>query len=155
MKKPVNIGVIGGSACTSSCARIAYTLGKLIAREGWILICGGRGGVMRAAAKGASEHKGIVVGILPGVNKQEANPYVNVAIPTGIGYVRNFLIVRSSDYLIALEGKYGTLSEISFAFNDNKKVVGINTWKIPGIVPVATAQAAMAKIKSWIKDDET
>lgn len=154
MKKAINIGVVGGSVCTASCAKTAYTIGALIAREGWVLVCGGRGGVMRAASRGAYEHKGIVVGILPGMTRDEANPYVTVAIPTGIGYVRNFLIVRASDYLIAIDGRYGTLSEISFAFNDGKRVVGINTWKIPGVVRVLSPKAAVAKIKSFIKEDE-
>jgi len=109
---------------------------------------------MKAVSRGAYEHKGIVVGILPGMTKDEANPYVTVAIPTGIGYVRNFLIVRASDYLIAIDGRYGTLSEISFAFNDGKRVVGINTWKIPGVVRVLSPKAAVAKIKFFIKEDE-
>lgn len=147
MRKNINVGVIGGSSCTQKIKKIAFSVGSLIARQNWTLICGGGRGVMEAACKGACENKGITVGILPSDSTKEANQFVTVAIPTGIGYVRNFLVVRASDYLVAIDGKYGTLSEIAFALNEGKTVIGIDTWKIPGIVRAQSPQQAIRKIK--------
>ncbi len=143
----MNVGVIGGYECSKSIYRIAHRLGKLIASEGWILICGGGGGVMEAACKGAKETGGITVGILPSYEGKEANPYLDVKLPTGLGFARNILIVRVSDVLIAVDGRYGTLSEIAFALNEGKKVYGINTWDIKGINKVKTPQEAIKRIK--------
>jgi len=147
----MNIGVIGGYKCSKKDYKIAEELGRLIAEEGWVLICGGGSGVMEAVSKGAKEKGGLVVGILPSLTGEEANSYLDVKIPTGLGYARNILIVRASDFLIAVDGKYGTLSEISFALNENKIVFGLNTWNIPGIVKVKTPQEAIKKIKRIIK----
>ncbi|HDO19280.1 MAG TPA: TIGR00725 family protein, partial [Thermoplasmatales archaeon] len=91
---------------------MAEEVGKEIAKHGAILICGGRGGVMEAACRGAKENSGITVGILP-FSKEEANPYVDIAIETGLGNVRNFLVVKSADAIIAICGRWGTLNEIS------------------------------------------
>lgn len=149
MKRTLNVGVIGGSACSTSIKKIAFRTGLLIAQRGWTLVCGGGGGVMEAACKGAREAGGITVGILPGMKRDEANEYVSVAVPTGIGYVRNFLVVRASDYLIAIDGKYGTLSEIAFALNEGKQIAGLDTWDIPGVVNAATPEAAVKTIERW------
>ena len=126
----MHIGVIGAGQCSPSVERIAEEVGKEIAKFKAILICGGLGGVMEAAARGAKIEGGLTVGILPGVTPDEANQYIDVPIVTGLGHARNILVVRSSDALIAVEGGYGTLSEISIALKLKKPVVGINTWDI-------------------------
>lgn len=143
----MNITVIGGSRCSKKDYKIARETGMLIAQEGWTLICGGRTGIMEAACRGAKERNGLTVGILPSIDGKEGNKYLDVKIPTGLGYARNVLVVRASDIIIAISGKYGTLSEIAFAFNEDRKVIGINTWKIKGVVQVKTPQQAISYIK--------
>ena len=124
-----NIGVIGGSKCTREICALAYRVGYLIAKKNGVLISGGLGGVMECASHGAKDAGGITVGILP-YGKKEANKYIDIAIPTYYGLARNHLIVRASDALIAIDGFVGTLSEISFALNENKTVVSLHSWDI-------------------------
>jgi len=148
----MNIAVVGGHKCSKKIYQIAEEVGSLIAEQGWILVCGGRTGVMEAACKGAKKQNGLTVGILPSSNGEDANKYVDVKIPTGLGYARNILVVRSSDVVIAISGEYGTLSEIAFAFNEEKPIVGIDTWEIEGIKKVKTAQKAIDYIKREVKN---
>ena len=122
------VAVIGGFPCSPAEARLAEEVGRQLARKGAILICGGEGGVMEAACKGAQAEGGITIGILPGDNHRTANPYITIPIVTGIGPARNIIVVRSSQAVIAIGGGYGTLSEISFALKFNNPVVGLNTW---------------------------
>ena len=147
----MNVAVIGGYKCSKKIYKVAQELGRLIAREGWILICGGRGGVMEAACRGAKETGGLTVGILPSSDTNDANEYVEVKIPTGLGYARNVLVIRAADAVIAIDGNYGTLSEIAFAFNDPKPIVGISTWKIKGLKQVTTPEQAIRHIKRIVK----
>jgi len=147
----INVGVIGGYRCSRKDYNTAYHLGKLIAREDWVLVCGGGGGVMEAACKGAKEEGGLTVGILPSLEGDEANPYLDVKITTGLGYARNILVVRASQVLVAVDGKHGTLSEIAFALNEGKTVYGINTWDIKGVIKVKSCEEAINRIKRFIK----
>ena len=147
----LNIAVIGGSTCSKKIYTQAQELGSLIAKEGWTLICGGLTGVMEAVAQGAKQAGGLTVGILPGANPKEANPYIDVKIPTNLGYARNILVVRAAEAIVALDGKYGTLSEISFALNEEKLVIGIDSWDIEGIVKVKDPQEAIELIKKKLK----
>ena len=147
----MNIGVIGGYKPSRKAYKTAYELGRLIVREGWTLVCGGGSGVMEAACKGAWEEGGVSVGILPSSDERSANRFVSVKIPTGLGYARNILVVRASRFLIAIDGKYGTLSEIAFALNEGKKVVGINTWGIEGVVKATSPKKAIAWIRRYKK----
>jgi uncharacterized protein (TIGR00725 family) len=124
-----NIGVIGGSSCHNEICQMAYKVGYLIGKSGHVLICGGLGGVMLYASKGAKDAGGITVGILP-YGKEEANEYIDIAIPTYYGLARNHILVRASDVLIAIDGYVGTLSEISFALNEGKTVISLNSWKL-------------------------
>ena len=136
----VTIGVIGGSESSVDNYQLAYEVGKYIAGNGAVLVCGGLGGIMEAASKGAFENAGHVVGFLPGADKSEANPYVHLAVPTAMGLARNILVVRSSDALIAFPGSYGTLSEIALALNIGKPVVYMpGTWDLKKIAPVDSA----------------
>jgi uncharacterized protein (TIGR00725 family) len=122
------ISVIGGYPCSSEETQIAEKVGRELARHGVILICGGEGGVMEAACRGARAEGGITVGILPGDSRQNANPYVTIPIVTGIGSARNIIVVKSAQAVIAVGGGYGTLSEISFALRNNIPVIGLHTW---------------------------
>lgn len=126
----MQIGVIGAGQCSPPVERIAEEVGREIAKSKAILICGGLGGVMEAAARGAKLEGGLTIGILPGDTPYEANPYIDVSIVTGLGHARNILVAQSSDALIAVEGGYGTLSEIAIALKLKKPVVGLNTWDI-------------------------
>ena len=146
-ERRTQIGVIGGRFCRDKTARVAEGLGRLIAREGWTLICGGRGGVMEAACKGAQEAGGVTIGILPDSTEIKANPYLTYTIKTGMGEGRNVIIVHSSDALVAVDGKYGTLSEIALALARRKPVFGIGTWDISGVKMVNDPAEAIERIK--------
>jgi uncharacterized protein (TIGR00725 family) len=133
----IAIGVLGGAQASAENQQLAYEVGKFIADNNAILMCGGLTGIMEAAGKGAFENGGMVVGFLPGDNKADANPYVHIAIPTGMGVARNVLVVRSADVLIAFPGSFGTLSEIALALNLGKTVVYMpGTWDLKKIAPV-------------------
>ncbi len=123
------VGVIGGSSCEEKICDIAYRVGYLIGKSNAVLVTGGLGGVMLHACRGAKDAGGLTVGILP-YGKDEANPYVDIAIPTYFGLARNHLVVRASDVLIAIDGYVGTLSEISFALNEGKTVISLFSWEL-------------------------
>jgi len=138
------IAVLGGATCSQEVFQLAYEVGRLIAERGGVLICGGRTGVMEAACKGASEQGGVTIGILPGDDADEANPFVQVALPTGLGEARNVVIVKSADAAIALDGSYGTLSEIAFCLKLGVPLIGLRTWSIDAnIHHVQTAAEAV------------
>ena len=126
------VGVIGGDddKCQASSAAIAEEVGAELARRDCILVCGGRGGVMAAACRGARGAGGITVGILPGPDRSEANEHVLVPVVTNLGIARNAIVVQSSQGVIAIDGGYGTLSEIALALGLGIPVVGINTWSL-------------------------
>jgi uncharacterized protein (TIGR00725 family) len=124
------IAVIGGSQCSPQEAEVAEKVGRELAQQGAVLVCGGLGGVMEAACKGANAEGGLTIGILPGDSRQAANPYVQIPIITGMGYARNVIVVKSAQAVIAIGGSYGTLSEISHALQNNIPVIGLNTWSL-------------------------
>src|SRR5216117_1994365 len=120
------IAVVGGSTCTSEEAEWATAVGRLIAKGGAVLLCGGLGGVMEAAARGAQQAGGLTLGILPGADPNEANPYIDVPLATGMGEMRNALIVRAAQAVIAIGGGWGTLSEIALAQRIGTPIVGLH-----------------------------
>jgi uncharacterized protein (TIGR00725 family) len=124
------ISVIGGEACGSEALDVAEKVGREIAQRGATLVCGGRGGVMEAACRGAREAGGHTIGIMPGRGREDSppNPYVEFPIFTGMGFARNVIVVLSADAVIAIDGSYGTLSEIAYALINDLPVVGIDTW---------------------------
>jgi len=124
------IAVIGDGHCGGDLARLAEEVGRLLAEEGAILVCGGLGGVMEASCRGAKAAGGLTVGILPGQRRNEANDFVDIPLPTGLGVARNALVVGAADAAIAVGGGYGTLSEIGFALRLGVPVVGLNTWSL-------------------------
>ncbi len=124
------IAVIGGSEVSPQIAELAEEVGREIARQGAVLVCGGLGGVMEAACRGASNEGGLTIGILPGDTRQTANPYVQIPIVTGIGYARNVAVVKSAQAVIAIDGSYGTLTEIGHALQSGIPVIGLDTWSL-------------------------
>lgn len=145
------IGVIGGSSATAEEAALAEEVGRALAENGAVLVCGGRGGVMEAACRGAKEAGGLTIGILPGTDRREANPYVALAIPTGIGYARNAIITRAAEAVIAIAGSFGTLSEIAFSLDFGTPVVGLRTWKVERAghpaAPIVYAEAPQEAVR--------
>jgi hypothetical protein len=124
------IAVIGAGRCSGEMAQTAKDVGRELGKRGLSLVCGGLGGVMEAACQGAKETGGQTIGILPGPSRQDANPYVDIPIVTGLGEARNIIVVRSAQAVIAVDGEYGTLSEIAYALKLGIPVVGLDTWQL-------------------------
>jgi hypothetical protein len=141
----VYIAVIGGGAVASELAALASEVGREVARRGAVLLCGGLGGVMAAAAQGAAEAGGVSLGILPDADRGRANPYLTYSIATNLGHARNVLLAHSADALIAVDGDYGTISEAAVALKLGKPVVALQTaWNLRGLLYAATASEAVA-----------
>ena len=148
----IQIGVIGAGQCSLEIERLAEEVGREIAKKKALLICGGMGGVMEASARGAKKEGGVTIGILPGFSFEDANPFIDIPIVTGLSHARNVLVVRSSQVIIAVEGGYGTLSEIGIALKLRKPVVGLRTWDVSKkILTVETPEEAVQKAMSLIK----
>jgi uncharacterized protein (TIGR00725 family) len=134
MSRKICISVIGSGnsdgTLSPQIAKIANDVGREIAKRGAVLICGGLGGVMTEAAKGAKEEGGLTIGIIPGDDPDSANPFIDISLPTGLGFARNVLVAYSGDVIIAVSGRLGTLSEISYAVIKKKPVIGIHTWDL-------------------------
>ncbi len=145
LRKRIRIAVIGGSRPGRQAVEAAFEVGRLIARAGAVVVCGGLGGVMEAASRGAREEGGLVVGILPGGSPADANPWVDVPIATGLGYTRNALVVMNADAVIAVDGEYGTLSEIAYGKIHGKRVVGLGSWEVKGVEAAATPEEAVRR----------
>jgi uncharacterized protein (TIGR00725 family) len=144
------IAVVGGGTCSPQEAAVAEAVGRLLAEVGAALICGGLGGVMAAACRGARSAGGLTIGVLPGFSAGDANPYVDIPIVTGLGEARNLVIVRTAAAVIAVGGEFGTLSEIAFALKLGRPVIGLGTWELAregrpsqAIVRVETAEEAV------------
>jgi len=147
----VYVAVVGTGEREPGTDAAAQEIGRLIAEGKGVLVCGGLGGVMEAACKGAKDGGGTTVGILPSDDRRHANPYVDVAIATGMGEMRNALIVRTADVVIAVGGEYGTLSEIAFALKIGRPVVGLGSWDLAkakqgatGVIDAASPADAVA-----------
>lgn len=154
------IGVVGPSQATPEALARAEEVGAEVAAGRAILVCGGLGGVMEAACRGAASAGGLTVGLLPGDDRGAANPWVSVAIPTGLGEARNVLLVRAAHALVAIGGGWGTLSEIALALRAGKPVVGLDTWlprhpetSGPGVVAAENPRAAVVLALESMKSD--
>jgi uncharacterized protein (TIGR00725 family) len=157
-KELIIIGVIGGSEISEDIYHLAEEVGREIARRKAALVCGGMQGVMEAACKGAIEEKGLTIGILPGYSRQDANPYVQIPIVTGIGYARNVAVVKTAQVVIAIDGSYGTLTEIGYALNFGTPIIGLGTWSMArngkedkSIIPAKDPKDAVDKAMALIK----
>lgn len=158
MGRSICISVIGTSSATKEEARVAQEVGRQIAEQGAVLICGGLGGVMEAVSRGAKEAGGITVGILPGEDPTSANPYIDIPIVTGLGFARNVIVASSGDAVIAVGGKLGTLTEIAFALMKGIPVIGIGTWALEkerldghGVIIARDAREAVEKAFQMIR----
>jgi uncharacterized protein (TIGR00725 family) len=141
----VYVAVVGPGEATEDQMRLAEAVGRGLAEGGAILICGGLGGVMAAACRGARSGGGVTVGILPGTDRRAANEWVEIAIPTGLGELRNGLIVRAADAVIAVGAGHGTLSEIALALKAGLPVIGIGTWDLEGIEQLSTPEETVSR----------
>jgi uncharacterized protein (TIGR00725 family) len=137
------IAVVGAGSAEAETLNTAEAVGRAIAERGAMLVCGGLGGVMEAAAKGAKSAGGTTIGILPQPYRHDANPYIDVPIATGFGEGRNVFIIRTADVVIAVGGEYGTLSEIALALKSGKAVIGLGTWDIKGILKADSPEHAV------------
>jgi len=153
------IAVIGGSQASQKEISLAEEVGRELAQKGVVLVCGGLGGVMEAACRGASSEGGVTIGILPGENRREANRYVQIPIVTGMGYARNVAVVKSAQAVIAIGGSYGTLSEIGHALQNGIPVIGLDTWTLSkngitnkAIIPAQNPAEAVKKALELIAD---
>ncbi len=157
-RKPI-LGVIGGGTTASpEGLKLAEEVGYLIARADAVLVCGGLDGVMEAAARGAKRGGGLTIGILPTASKDNANPYIDIPIVTAMSTARNVVIVRTADALIAINGSYGTLSELAHAFDLRKTVFGLRTWPMDKVgvpkelfVPVETPREAVDRALEYAR----
>ena len=150
MRKKI-VGVIGGHNCNKKVEELSQKLGKKLAKVVDFLVCGGLGGVMQAVCKGFKEGGGITIGIIPSYDKDTANPYVDIVIPSGLGLARNVLVVKTADIVIALTGEYGTLSEIAYCLQLEIPVISLKSWDIKGVIKVKTIEEAIEKIKEILK----
>jgi len=137
--------VVGPGDATAAEQRAAEAVGELLARAPAVLVCGGLGGVMAAACRGAASAGGLTIGLLFGTDRATANEWVRVAIPTGLGELRNGLVVRAADAVVAVGGAYGTLSEVALALKTGVPVVGIDSWAIDGVEAVKSPEEAAAR----------
>jgi uncharacterized protein (TIGR00725 family) len=146
-----HVAVVGAGEAGEELRATAEEVGRRLAEAGVAVVCGGLGGVMEAACHGAKSAGGLTIGILPGRRREDANPWVDVAIPTGMGETRNALVVLGADAVVAIGGEHGTLSEVAFALKLGRPVVGLRTWRLvrgdgvadDAIVPVENAAAAV------------
>ena len=127
-RQPI-IGVIGGGRCSRDQQEKATAVGRYVAQNGGVIVCGGLGGTMEGAARGAAEAGGKVIGIIPSGDRGDANEFVDYVIPTGLGEARNLLVVRTADAIVAFPGEFGTLSEVAFALKIGKPVIAVGAWK--------------------------
>ena len=168
MRKKV-VSVIGGHSCTDEVEQIAKELGKELAKVAEILVSGGLSGIMKAVCQGFKEGGGITIGIIPSYDKNDANKFVDIVIPTGIGLARNVLVVKSADIVVALPGEAGTLSEVAYCLQfgipvisltpleipkkgtvTTKFLTGLKSWDIPGVIKVKTVEEAISKVKELL-----
>lgn len=151
LSKRKRVGIIGGNYPDSKSLQDAETMGKLIAERDYILVNGGMGGVMEASAKGAKSAGGFVIGILPGKSTDDGNSFSDMTIPTGLGYMRNPMVILNADVVVAIDGSYGTLSEIAYAKIYKKPIFGLNTWNIQGVISLPTPEQIIKQIDNIFK----
>ena len=156
--KEIIIAVIGTRKPSPEEGQLAQEVGREFAKNGITLICGGLGGVMEEACRGAYAEGGLTIGVIPGDDRRSANPHVRIPIVTGIGYARNVIIIRSAQAVIAVGGGYGTLTEIGYALDGKIPVIGLKTWKISrnnqidkSIIRADNAKQAVSKALKLIK----
>ena len=148
MSQKITVSVIGGHDANKEAKNLAMEIGEIIAKADAVLVCGGLDGVMKYAAKGAKMAGGLTIGILPGKDKKDANPYIDIALPTSMGYSRNAIVACSADIIIALPGSHGTRSEISYGLVFGRPVIDLGNWGIEGMVKVK----GLSEVKKIIQE---
>jgi uncharacterized protein (TIGR00725 family) len=146
----MRVSVIGGGRIGPDVAETATAVGELLAQRGHTVVCGGLGGVMEAACRGAKEATGTTIGVLPGEDPTEANEYVDVAVATGLGHARNALVVMNGDAVVAIDGSGGTLSEVGFSFVYEKPIAGLGTHDVEGVEACETPEEAVTYVESAV-----
>ena len=146
------VSVIGGHEIDGKVESLAYNVGKTIAEVGAVLVCGGLGGVMQAAAKGCNESGGLTIGLLPGKDKADANEYIKIALPTTIGYARNAMVASSADIIIALPGSHGTACEISYGFVYKRPIIDLGNWNKEGMIKADDVSEVKGILNGLIKE---
>jgi uncharacterized protein (TIGR00725 family) len=140
------VAVVGSGGATGELYDAAREVGRLVAESGGVVVCGGLGGVMEAAARGATERGGVAIGVLPDENRGLSNPYLSYSVATGVGQARNLAVACSADAMIAVGGEYGTLSEIGLALKVGRPVVGLKSWELPGhVIAVSSPEEAVGE----------
>jgi len=152
MQKKI-VSVIGGHNCTKKVEQIAFNLGKNLAKVADILVSGGLQGTMKAVCSGFKASGGLTIGIIPSYDKNDANRFVDVVIPTGLGLARNVLVVKSADVVVALPGKAGTLSEIAYCLQFGIPVISLDSWDIKSVIKVSTVKEAVRQVKNILRKD--
>jgi len=148
----ITISVIGGHDANKEVEKLSHEIGRIVAEVGAILVCGGLFGVMKAASKGAKEAGGTTIGLLPGKDKSEANPYIDIALPTSFGYARNAAVACSADIIVALPGSHGTNSEICYGLVYGRPVIDMGNWNIEGTIKANGVDEAKTIIQKIIKE---
>jgi uncharacterized protein (TIGR00725 family) len=150
MRKKV-VSVIGGRWCSAEVEQIAQNLGKKLAKVVDILVCGGLSGTMEAVCRGFKQGGGLTIGIIPSYDKNDANQYVDIIVPSGLGLARNVLVVKSADVVVALPGETGTLSEIAYCLQFGIAVISLGSWNIKGVIKVKTVEEAVDKVTELLR----
>jgi hypothetical protein len=153
MRKKV-VSVIGGHSCNKEVEQIAQELGEKLAKVVDILVCGGLSGTMKAVCSGFKAAGGLTIGVLPGYDKNDANAFVDISIPTGMGLARNVLVVKSADVVVALPGEMGTLSEIAYCLQFGIPIISLNSWDIKGVIKIKTVDEAVDKVRELLKESK-
>lgn len=149
--RKILISVIGGHKTNSKVELMAHEIGYIIAKVDAILVCGGLNGVMEAASRGCKEAGGMTIGLLPGTTKADANPYIDIALTTTIGYARNAMVACSADIIVALPGSHGTSCEISYGFVYKKPIIDLGDWNREGMIKVKDVKEAEVKIRELVR----
>ena len=150
--KKVIISVNGGHDRDLKVEQLAHDIGKIIAKMDAVLVCGGLEGVMEAAARGCQQAGGTTIGLLPGTNKADANQYIEIALPTSIGYARNAMVACCADIIVALAGSHGTSCEISYGLVYKKPVIDLGGWNRKGMIKVKNLKEAETEIRKLIRE---
>jgi uncharacterized protein (TIGR00725 family) len=149
-KQKITVSVIGARVSTPKTAKLANAVGKMVAEAGCILVCGGLLGLMRESCRGAKEAGGLTIGLLPGNEKTDANEFVDIALPTTIGYSRNVIVAASANIVIALPGSFGTESEICYALVYGRPVIDLGGWKMKGMIKAKNVLDAKRILKKLV-----
>jgi uncharacterized protein (TIGR00725 family) len=149
--RKIIVGVIGGHSCTEEVEQLSQNLGKKLAKVVDFIVCGGLSGIMKAVCQGFKTGNGVTIGIIPSYYKKDANPYIDIIIPTGLGLARNVLVVKAADVVVALPGEAGTLSEVAYCLQFGIPVISLQSWDIPGVIKVKTVEEAVEKVREILQ----